>query len=129
MVYFGADWCPPCNMMKEEVFTDLKVIAASSKLIWVYVDVDEDSFLANRYGISGVPTLVFITPQEEELFRRVGFRDVPEILEDISNAVEQYDKGEITQEEENSTSGYSSSLFIITIISAVMVYGVKRRYY
>ena len=56
MVDFSADWCPPCNAMTP-VLEDL---AANSgdRVIRAKVHVDETFGLADRHGITAVPTVL-----------------------------------------------------------------------
>ncbi len=90
MIYFGAGWCSYCVMMKQDVFTDPQVIDASSDLVFIEVDTDIDPSIANSYGVTGLPTMIFLTPQGSEQFRRSGFRDVNEFIGDISLSLEMY---------------------------------------
>lgn len=59
---FYADWCGPCQMMKpvmadfEKAHSDIKVKA---------VNIDEESDLAEKYGVSGIPCIVFLKDGEE----------------------------------------------------------------
>ena len=65
---FYADWCGPCQMMKpvleefEKAHPELKVTR---------VNVDEDEELAEKYGVSGIPCLVFLK-DGAEVAREVG---------------------------------------------------------
>ena len=65
---FYADWCGPCQMMKpvleefEKAHPDLKVKR---------VNIDEEEELAEKYGVSGIPCLVFLK-DGEEVAREVG---------------------------------------------------------
>lgn len=57
VVDFYADWCGPCKMLAPH----LEKIADEyeGKVRIVKVNVDEETELAERYGISGIPTLIF----------------------------------------------------------------------
>jgi thioredoxin 1 len=62
---FSASWCGPCKMLSktlEDVKTDV---------IIEEIDIDEQSELANEYGIRGVPTLVMVD-ENVEIKRNVG---------------------------------------------------------
>ncbi|MBR3253004.1 thioredoxin [Candidatus Saccharibacteria bacterium] len=65
---FYADWCGPCQMMKpvveefEKTHPDLKVTR---------VNIDDEEELAEKYGVSGIPCLVFLK-DGEEVAREVG---------------------------------------------------------
>ena len=65
---FYADWCGPCQMMKptmeefEKAHPEVKVRR---------VNIDDEEELANQYGVSSIPCLVFVK-DGEEVAREVG---------------------------------------------------------
>lgn len=79
LVDFGADWCAVCRQLKpviaavEEKYGDQAAI--------VNIDVDEHQFLANRYGVSGIPLLIFFDKDGKEVFRHTGFMSEELIVE------------------------------------------------
>lgn len=64
IVDFWAEWCGPCKALApilEEVHTE-----ADGKATIVKVNVDENSDLAAKYGIRGIPTLIFFKNGEAQ---------------------------------------------------------------
>jgi len=62
---FSATWCGPCGALTKALHNvDVGVPIEE-------VDVDEQTELAVRYGIRGVPTLVFLRG-EQEIDRKRG---------------------------------------------------------
>jgi thioredoxin 1 len=59
IVDFWAPWCNPCKM----VAPVLEKLASeySGKMIVAKVNTDEDSEWASRYGVQGIPTMLFIS--------------------------------------------------------------------
>ncbi|MEN7982411.1 MAG: thioredoxin [Nanoarchaeota archaeon] len=80
---FWASWCGPCQMMGpvfEELSKDFE-----GKLKFAKVNTEENSQLANHFGIRGIPCLV-ITKNGKEIDRITGF--VPsEILKQNINKI------------------------------------------
>ncbi|HEX5632069.1 MAG TPA: cytochrome c biogenesis protein CcdA, partial [Gemmatimonadales bacterium] len=72
MMDFSADWCVPCHELELVTFTDPRVVAEAKKFDRYKVDLTKyDSAEANetrkRYGITGVPTIVFLGPDGQEI--------------------------------------------------------------
>jgi thioredoxin 1 len=58
MVDFWATWCAPCRIIAPTVEELAKEYKGRAK--FVKVNTDENSDLASRYNIRGIPTLMFI---------------------------------------------------------------------
>ncbi|MBT5094447.1 MAG: thioredoxin, partial [Halobacteriovoraceae bacterium] len=57
-----AEWCGPCRTLGpvlDEVATEL-----GDDAVIVKVNVDEDGDLAQKYGIRGIPTMIFFKDGE-----------------------------------------------------------------
>lgn len=83
---FGASWCPPCQVMKHEVWTDAEVGAvANEKTIPYYADVDTPANhdLVGRYDIKQIPTVILIDAQGNVL-KQSGFMSAGETKDFIN---------------------------------------------
>ena len=75
LVDFFADWCGPCKMLAP-VLEDVSLQYPDIK--FVKVNVDDDSELAQRYGVMGIPTLVLIK-NGEVAAQKTGYMPKAEI--------------------------------------------------
>lgn len=69
-VMLYADWCPHCNQMKKEVFSDTAVMEFLNKnyvCVWKNVEKEEGIALKDKYNTKSLPTFLFIDPKTETL--------------------------------------------------------------
>lgn len=84
LIDFYADWCGPCRVMSPIVEDVAKEVSENVKV--VKINVDEENELTMKYGISSIPTLVFI--KNGEVVRNlVGIRDKDELVEFINKNI------------------------------------------
>ena len=62
LVDFWAPWCGPCRMVAPSLEKIAKEYAG--KLVVAKVNTDEDSQWAAHYGVSGIPTMLFVSGGE-----------------------------------------------------------------
>jgi len=76
--FTGSDWCPPCKMMRKEVFSkDEFVKAASKNFILVEIDMPRDNKevakknepMVKKYKVDGFPTVILLSPEGKEFSR------------------------------------------------------------
>jgi thioredoxin 1 len=69
VVDFWAPWCAPCRM----VAPTLEKIARENagKLVVAKVDTDENPEWAGKYGVQGIPTILFVS-EGKVVHRQVG---------------------------------------------------------
>lgn len=58
LLIFTADWCPPCKMMKSQVYPSPQIVEISDRFNWVFVDVDKERQKASKYGARSIPHFV-----------------------------------------------------------------------
>ena len=63
LIYFGAEWCGPCRVIKPQL--------QASGLSIRYVDVDTSPEMASHYGIRNVPTIILVA-NGELISKKVG---------------------------------------------------------
>lgn len=57
LVDFWADWCGPCRMLAP--ILDELAEKLSDKALFAKVNVDDEPELAQRFGVSSIPTVIF----------------------------------------------------------------------
>lgn len=90
MLDFYADWCIPCLELDRKTFTDPEVIKATEDLVRLKVDLThfdspESESLRKEFAIAGVPTIVFLDREGNEVksSRVVGYLPPKEFLEKV----------------------------------------------
>ena len=88
MVEFnGSDWCPPCIMMRKNVFSKKEFVEKASKdYVLVEIDVPKkdkalaarNQIVAEKYKIDGFPTVVLLNKDGKE-FSRFYASEYPEM--------------------------------------------------
>lgn len=74
LLYWGADWCPPCSRLKSTVFNRPEFIERSRLFVPVSLDGDDPGAqkLGDRFEVRGYPTTIVFTPEGEEITRIGG---------------------------------------------------------
>lgn len=74
---FYAEWCGPCKV-QSKIIKD-----AGDKITTTIEDVniDENLMMAQNFQVRGVPTMVLVDDQENEIKRHVGVLKEAELIE------------------------------------------------
>ena len=83
VVDFWAPWCGPCKMVGPILNKLAKELAG--KVLIAKVNTDDDSQWAQKYGVQGIPTMLFIS-KGKIAHRQVGA--LPEPM--LRNAINQF---------------------------------------
>lgn len=77
-LYWGAQWCPPCQEIKHTVFKSRKFIALTRLFVPVYLDGDTDAAQewGEKFGVKGYPTMIVFNPVRKEITRIPGGIDI-----------------------------------------------------
>lgn len=88
LLVFSAAWCPPCNVMKHDVWPDPEVETVINRdFVPLYLDVDEQATkaIAERYGVGGIPA-VFVVDADGKVLRKASFMSQSQTLEFLGTA-------------------------------------------
>lgn len=83
MVDFEASWCGWCKKLDETTYIDAQVIALSKRFIPVKVDCDTDRVTSQKYGVRGLPTIIFMDSDGQILHQIVGYRNPEDFIAEM----------------------------------------------
>jgi thiol:disulfide interchange protein len=87
MIDFYADWCGWCKRLDKDTYVDAAVESKAADFINLRIDADVEPGLASRFRIRGLPTILFIDPEGDEIHRVVGYRPPREFVDEMDAAL------------------------------------------
>jgi len=93
MVDVFATWCGPCKKLDEEVFSRADIGEQGKQFVAVKVDGDLHQDVVKKLEVSGYPTTVFLTADEQELGRVRGAVSYEEMLGAMEDALSKSSQG------------------------------------
>ncbi|MGO4771314.1 thioredoxin family protein [Flavobacterium sp. W22_SRS_FK3] len=85
-----ADWCPHCNQMKKEVFSDSAVMDFLKKnyiCLWKNIEKEEGISLKNKFNTKSLPTFLFLDTNETLIYALKGEMKTAEFMTEVSYAL------------------------------------------
>jgi thioredoxin-like negative regulator of GroEL len=88
LIDFSARWCPGCVRLEVETFPTEAFKKLTSDFVKVKVDVDrfENSVLAEKFNVKGIPSLVVVNANQEEVGRVVDYQP-PNVMTQFFSSV------------------------------------------
>jgi len=80
LIYFWAEWCDPCKMMKD-VYDELSRVAPEDVVI-AKADIEQCENMARGIEIKSIPAITFFK-NSEECKRIYGLVDLDSLVEEI----------------------------------------------
>ena len=76
LVDFGARWCPSCVRLEDEIFGTTRFKNMTKDFVKVKIDVDrfENTVVSEKYSVKGIPTLLVVNSDAQEISRMVDFQ-------------------------------------------------------
>ncbi len=91
MIDFFAEWCAACHELDEKTWPDAGVQAAMTEWIAVKLDLtrtdERTRGYQKKYGIVGMPTVIFFDASGKERARFEGFKPPQEVLPYLSGTL------------------------------------------
>jgi thioredoxin 1 len=86
LLYFTAEWCGPCQVMRRNVFPEKTVASAMELYVPVKIDVDRTPDIARKYGIESLPQFVHVNQRGEVVRSKTGLMESAEMIEWLNAA-------------------------------------------
>lgn len=87
MVDFYAGWCVWCKKLDHTTFKDQKVVELLKDFVSVRIDCTKDKDTPRRYGIKGLPTILFIDPNGNVLKRIIGYKGPQDFIKELEEVM------------------------------------------
>ena len=89
LLYWGADWCPPCSRLKATVFRRPEFVDRTRLFVAANLDGDEPGAqrLGEQFGVFGYPTVIVLSPDREEITRIATFMEMEQYVHALDVAL------------------------------------------
>jgi len=93
LLYFSADWCLPCKELSATTFRDPTILSATAEITLVKVDLTTaksgaSEKLRQDLVVVGVPTLIILGKEGQELWRNTGYITAADLTEALERSVQ-----------------------------------------
>jgi thiol-disulfide isomerase/thioredoxin len=95
---FSAVWCPPCNMLADEVLHEDPPELEAFEVAVLDVDHPSSFALKERYGVGGYPTVVVVDAEGNEKSRTVGYENAEAFLAWLVSAPQSTDGADLAKD-------------------------------
>lgn len=109
-----ADWCPHCNQMKKEVFSDPDVIDFLKEnyvCLWKNIEKEEGLALKTKYNTKSLPAFLFLDDNETVLYALKGEMKTAEFMTEVKYALNSRMQLPYLEKEFLSDPGNSTKFF------------------
>jgi len=89
-----ADWCAPCKLMDEQVYTDPDVATyMNDRFVSVRMDGETEygKEFAATYELQGFPSMFIFSPEGELISRIIGYTEADRLMTSLMNTVDNFE--------------------------------------
>ncbi len=89
-----ADWCAPCKLMDEQVYTDPDVATyMNDRFVSVRLDGETEygKEFAATYELQGFPSMFIFSPEGELISRIIGYTEADRLMTSLTNTVDNFE--------------------------------------
>jgi thiol-disulfide isomerase/thioredoxin len=79
LMFFTAEWCPPCRMMHAQTFPDPRIQTLLSRMACLRVDIDSNHELAMTWRVSGIPRIIILNVAGQVIGDHLGFQSAEQL--------------------------------------------------
>ena len=67
LLYFGAERCAPCNILKEKIINESNTEMPKVLVCYIDVDLEENDNITDIYNITMLPTQIFVKLKKDTI--------------------------------------------------------------
>lgn len=93
---FYTTWCGPCKYLDDVTYKDAKFVAESRKWVMLKIDAEKNASqvkLAEKFRVTGYPTMVFLKSNGQEAGRTVGGLPAKMLVPEMKKAADKASGG------------------------------------
>lgn len=89
LIDFWAVWCTECKEMDKKAFRNPEVVRLLKDFVLLKVDVDTTPQLRAKFAVGGLPVLVVVNSEGEEVARAVGYQTTEQVIQLLQEVLTQ----------------------------------------
>jgi len=90
MIDFYADWCGWCKRLDSDTYVHEDVVTLAQGFVSLKIDADVEKAISSKYKVVGLPTILFIDTNGNEIHRVVGYRPPEDFVKEMNSALEAF---------------------------------------